>query len=193
MSVLEAIDLVVRAVAIAVVGAAAAVAATHWAVRRGALPPFGAWPRTVRNLSDPVLRPIERRLVRRGANPQDAPLWMLGIAVVGGLLLISGTRWLVGLVLILAGLRSAPPIVWLRVALDWTIGILMLALIVRVVSSWLGGSPYSRLLRPVYLATDWLVNPIRRVLPTIGMIDLSPLVAYLALVLVRSLLFVALR
>jgi uncharacterized protein YggT (Ycf19 family) len=30
--------------------------------------------------------------------------------------------------------------------------------------------------------TDWIVDPIRRILPPLGMIDLSPLVAYFALV-----------
>jgi YggT family protein len=34
--------------------------------------------------------------------------------------------------------------------------------------------------------TDWLIEPIRRILPPLGMIDFSPLVAWLVLSLVRS-------
>lgn len=193
MGVVEAVDLGVRTVALAAVGAAAGVAATHWAVRRGALPPFGAWPRAVRRLSDPVLRPVERGLVRRGRNPQDAPLWLLGIALVGGLLLITGTRWVTGLVLTLVRLSSAPPRVWLAVGVQWAFGLVMVALVVRVVTSWFGVGRYSRPMRVVYGATDWIVQPIQRRLPPLGMIDLSPLLAYLALALLRALVLGLLR
>jgi uncharacterized protein YggT (Ycf19 family) len=43
--------------------------------------------------------------------------------------------------------------------------------------------------RPAWLLTDWLVEPIRRRLPPFGPLDLSPLVAYFALVLLRALVF----
>ena len=35
-------------------------------------------------LSDPVLLPLERRIFRAGGNPQNAPLWLLGIVIGGG-------------------------------------------------------------------------------------------------------------
>jgi YggT family protein len=41
--------------------------------------------------------------------------------------------------------------------------------------------------------TEWLVAPIRRVLPPVGMFDLSPLVAWLALTVLRSLLLSLVR
>ena len=34
--------------------------------------------------------------------------------------------------------------------------------------------------------TDWIIEPIRRILPPFGMIDFSPLVAWLVLTLVRG-------
>ena len=49
----------------------------------------------------------------------------------------------------------------------------MLALFVRVIASWLGISPYSAWMRPVMILTDWLIEPIRRILPPMGMIDFS--------------------
>ena len=51
--------------------------------------------------------------------------------------------------------------------------------------SW---SPYNRWMRPVIAATDWIIQPIRRVLPPLGMIDMSPMVAWLILYVVRGLL-----
>jgi len=62
-----------------------------------------------------------------------------------------------------------------------------------VVASWFGIGAYHPRFRPVILLTEWLVAPIRRVLPPTGMIDLSPLVAWLALVLLRSLLLSLVR
>ena len=56
-----------------------------------------------------------------------------------------------------------------------------IALIVRVVSSWIGLGPFSRLVRPAYRLTDWLVNPLRRLLPTLGPFDLSPMLAWILL------------
>ena len=56
-----------------------AVGLTHWAVRSRRITPFGAWPRFMRRASDPVLLPLERRVIRAGGSPQDAPLWLIGI------------------------------------------------------------------------------------------------------------------
>jgi len=182
---LEAIDLGTRAIALATVGMAGVVAGTHWAVRNRRINPFGAWSKSIRAISDPLLRPIEHRLVRRGGNPQDATFWLLGIAIVAGLVLINLTRWIVSVVLTLVALGSASPAVWLRVGIDWAIGLLMLALIVRVIGSWVGLGPFTRWMRPIYRLTDWIVLPMRRITPAVGMLDLSPLLAYLALVLLR--------
>lgn len=193
MGIAEALDFGARAIALTGVGIAGAIAATHWAVRRRAIPPFGAVSKSVRSVSDPLLRPIEKQLVRRGGNPQDATFWLLGIAIIGGLVLISVTRWLSGVVASIIRLGDAPPSVWLLVAVDWAFGLLMLALIVRVIGSWIGQGRFSRWMALVYKLTDWLVNPIQRVLPTFGNIDLSPLVAYVALIIARAFISAALR
>lgn len=167
-----------------VVGAlvyAAVVALTHWAVRSKKLTPFGAWPRTVRRLSDPVLHPIERRLVRAGGMPQSAPYWLLAIVVIGGLLLVSLVNWGIGFVYSLGTLAGADPRVWLLTLLSWTFTILRFALLVRVIASWFGVSLYSKWMRPVVFLTEWILEPLRRVLPPFGPLDLSPLVAYFIL------------
>jgi len=182
------LDAVLRATVLVAAVAAALVAGTHWAVRQQHLAPFGAWARGVRQVSDPLLRPVERSLVRFGRSPQEASLWLLGIVMVGGILLISVVRWIEGLLFALAGLQGASPRTWLRFGLDFVLNLLMLALVVRVISSWFGVSPFSRWMRPAFHATDWLVQPIRKRLPNFGPIDFSPLVAYLVLVLLRVLM-----
>jgi YggT family protein len=69
----------------------------------------------------------------------------------------------------------------------WAFTLVTVALFVRVISSWFGISPHRPWMRPVFWLTEWLLAPVRRLLPTRGMIDLSPLVAYLGLVVLRAL------
>jgi len=187
------LDLVARTLVVVGLVYASVVALTHWAVRSRRITPFGAWPRLVRRISEPVLLPLERRIIRAGGSPTDAPLWLLGIAIVGGLLLITLVRWLIGAVYEVGVLTQAPPRIWLIEAVSWGFRILMIALLVRVIASWLGVSPYSKWMRPFVVLTDWLLEPLRRVLPPMGPLDLSPMVAYFLLwiaqqALVRALL-----
>src|SRR5689334_10326903 len=131
-------DLIARSLALAGVVVAGVIMATHYAVRQRRLAPFGWWSRSIRKLSDPALRPIERRLLRSGGNPQHATYWLFGVAILVGLLLISGIRWLFGLWYELLALSGAGPGVWFRVAIDWTVSLLTAALFVRVIAGWLG-------------------------------------------------------
>jgi len=177
-----------RLLVLAAVAATVAVAATHWAVRAKHLSPFGAPARTVRRLSDPVLRPLEKRLVRWGRNPQDAPLWLVGLTVASGILLLSLLGWLTGWINQLLWLQSAGPITWVRFLVASVTQVLMLAILVRVIASWFGVSTLNRRMRPVAFLTDWLIEPIRRRLPPTGPLDLSPIVAYFVLFLLRGVL-----
>jgi YggT family protein len=182
-----ALDLVARTLVVVVLVYASAVALTHWAVRSRRITPFGAWPRFMRRASDPVLLPLERRVVRAGGNPQDAPLWLVGLVVAGGLLLLTLVHWLAGFVATLSYLSASGPRSWARFVVSTLFSVLMIALFVRVIASWFGVSPYRPWMRLAMALTDWLLDPIRRILPPVGMIDFSPLVAWLVLSLVRGL------
>ena len=188
---LAALVLASRIVVILALAYASAVALTHWAVRSRKITPFGAWPRFMRRAGDPVLQPLERRILRSGGNPQDAPLWLVGIVIVGGLLLLSLVQWLAGAVAELAIMAQSGPRELVRFLVSGVFTLLMVALLIRVIGSWFGISPYGRWMRPVMLLTDWIIEPIRRVLPPFGMIDFSPLVAWLVLSIVRSFLLSA--
>ncbi|HRP08093.1 MAG TPA: YggT family protein [Gemmatimonadales bacterium] len=162
------------------------VALTHWLVREGKIAAFGGWAGAVRKVSDPLLRPIEQRLVAAGGNPQHAPWWLLGGVVVGGLLLISLLKWLLGFVVSLSFAVSGGPRALTAMLVNAVFSVLMLALLIRVIASWFGAGRYNRFVRITYTLTDWLVEPLRRVLPPFGMLDLSPLAAYLLLMVARG-------
>ena len=180
------LDLVARVLVVSALVYASAVGLTHWAIRSRRLSPFGAWSRLVRRAGDPILLPLERRVIRGGGSPQDAPLWLVGIVVLGGLLLLTLIHWLAGVAVSLTVRASAGPRELARTLVEALFLLLMGAIFVRVIASWLGLSPYSRWMRPIIVVTDWIIQPIRRILPPLGMFDMSPMVAWLVLYLVRG-------
>jgi YggT family protein len=181
-----ALHTAVRTIVIAALVYASAVALSHWAVRNRRINPFGRWARLMRKVSDPVLLPLERRILRAGGNPQNAPIWLLGIVVGGGLVLLSLTGWLIDLIIRLRYMAQSGPRMWVATLVSFMFTVLMTAILIRVIGSWLGIGPYNRWMRPVYVLTNWLVDPIRRILPPLGMIDFSPMVAWLVLYVVRG-------
>ena len=177
---------VVRSIVIVALAYASAVALTHWAVRNRRISPFGAWPRFMRRASDPVLHPVERRVIAAGGNPQNAPLWLLAVVIAGGLVLLSLTGWVIDSIVRLSWMAQSGPRVWAQTAVSLIFTVLMGAIVIRVIASWLGIGPYRRWMRPVMALTNWLIDPIRRILPPVGMLDFSPMVAWLVLYVVRG-------
>lgn len=64
-------------------------------------------------------------------------------------------------------------------------------LFLRVMLSWFRIDPYTNpFARILYTLTEPLLEPIRAILPSTGMIDFSPLVAFLMLAVLERVLFV---
>lgn len=187
---LGAAIVLLRRVVFAVAAVVAVLAALSWAVRVRRVSPFGGLGRFVRARVDPLFAPMERRLVRAGGLPTNAPWWTLAAVVVGGLLLIFTLTFVLGQVvgLLQAASVGAGPLVLQLIQL--TFAALQLALFVRVMSSWFGASPYSPWVRWAFVLTDWIVNPLRQVVPPLGMFDITPIVAYFALTLLEKLVVV---
>ena len=70
--------------------------------------------------------------------------------------------------------------------MGWLFSLIMVAIFVRVIASWFGVSEYRRWMRPLVLLSDWIIQPIRRILPPAGMVDFSPMVAWLVLWVARG-------
>ena len=176
--------LIVRGAVALGCGAAGLVALTHWLVRRGVLSPFGVIARWVRRGGTPLLQPVVRQLVRRGGNPQDAPYWAFGVALVAGLALVSFTQWAVGYADLLTAVIEGGPAAIIAFLVRSTCDLLVLALFVRAIGSWFGIGYWTPWMRPFHLATDWLVKPLARVVPSVGIFDITPVVAWLILSLI---------
>ncbi|HET6680406.1 MAG TPA: YggT family protein [Gemmatimonadaceae bacterium] len=187
---LSAIDALLPIVRVAFLGAAVvatALCTADWLVRTRRLSPFSGAARFIRSSVDPLLAPVERRIVRAGGSPTSAPWWGLAAVIVGGIVVLSLLGFLRGQLAFLAYAAGAGPGGLLRLAISWTFSLLQIALIVRVLSSWIRVSPYSPWIRWSFVLTEWLLRPLRQVVPTIGMIDITPIIAYFALSLLERL------
>ena len=63
---------------------------------------------------------------------------------------------------------------------------LWLAILGRVIISWINLSPDNPIVVLLYGITEPILAPIRRVLPSMGMLDLSPMVALIVMMIIRS-------
>ena len=171
-----------------VLAVAALVAGLAWAVRTKRVSPFSAVGRFVRTKLDPLLAPLERRVVRSGSTSASVPWWALlclFVVSVGALLVLGFVReGLVGIYFATTrGSRGARGL--LGLAISSTFGALQLALLVRVIASWVGGAQ-SSVARLATRLTEWFLAPLRRLLPSFGSVDLSPLIAWFLLSLLQG-------
>ena len=152
-----------------------------WLVRTRRLSPFSGIARFFRSAVDPLLVPIERRIVRAGGLPSSAPWWAFALVVVGGIVLIEVLGYVRAMAAEFAGATAVGPPGIALLLVRWTFLLLEIALIVRVVASWLALSRYSRWVRWSFGLTEWMLRPIRRIVPAVAMFDLSPLIAWVLL------------
>ncbi len=66
--------------------------------------------------------------------------------------------------------------------------VLYVAIIVRSLMSWFNPSPDNPLVRFVYEITEPVLAPLRRIIPRIGMIDITPIVAILLMSVIENIL-----
>jgi YggT family protein len=71
--------------------------------------------------------------------------------------------------------------------------ILQFAIIIRALMSWFNPSPDNPIARIVYEITEPVLSPLRRIVPRIGMIDITPIVAILLMQVIESVLVSTLR
>lgn len=149
-----------------------------WLVRTRRVNLFGPLARFSRSRIDPILEPIERKVLRAGGNPVSAPLWALAAVVIGGILFISVMDFFRAEILGLAFAVQSGPGGIFKLLVAWTFDFLRIAILVRVVSSWLPVSPFSPWIKWSYVVSEPVLRPLRAVIPTMGPIDITPIIAY---------------
>jgi YggT family protein len=184
----DTVILVLRTALLSVAAVFGAICLLDWAVRTRKISPFNAVARFCRSTVDPIIAPIERKVVRAGGTPAAAPLWALAAIVIGGILLLTVLDMVRLEVVksIIASQEGAGGI--FRLLVSWTFTVLKAAIVVRVISSWLPISPYSRWVHWSYRLSEPMLAPLRRVVPNLGGLDITPILAYILVNITESLL-----
>jgi YggT family protein len=144
--------------------------------------PFTWHYRNVRRATDPVLLPA--RAILRGfrLDPKVAPLivvimlvavWLVLVQTVGSVL-----NTIAGVLYVVTSHRPNAAAGIVGYLLFGLLGLFTVVILVRIIFSWIGASYTNRLMRFTVKVTEPLLGPLRRVVPTVGNWDISPLIAY---------------
>jgi YggT family protein len=69
------------------------------------------------------------------------------------------------------------------------ISVYYIVLLARVILSWFPlqpGTPMASIASIIYQVTEPVMGPVRRIIPTVGMIDISPIVVFFGLRIIQS-------
>ena len=151
------------------------------------LNPFGWTSRTIRRLTDGLVMPVRGGLRNFGIDPKFAPLVAILLVILIGFFVLQ----LVGtLFTTIAGVFDSAQrgsiVAVLGFILYGLLSFYILRIIIRIVFSWGMVSYTNRVMRLLVDATEPLLGPLRRMIPPLGWIDISPIVAFLILWLFQA-------
>ena len=70
--------------------------------------------------------------------------------------------------------------------LEFVINIYMYIIIARAIISWVNPDPYNPIVRFLYQATEPVLSRVRRLLPNMGGLDLSPIIVLIFIVFLQK-------
>jgi YggT family protein len=144
--------------------------------------PFTWHYRNVRRVTEPVLLPA--RAILRGfrLDPRVAPLIVIIMLIAAWLVLVqtAGTvlNTIAGVIYAAISHRPNAFVGIVGYLLFGLLGLFTVLILVRIIFSWVGASYANRFMRFTVTVTEPLLGPLRRMVPLVGMFDISPLVAY---------------
>lgn len=151
------------------------------------LNPFGWMSRTLRRLTDGFIIPVRGGLRGFGADPKFAPLVVILIAIVLGYFILQLVGTIGGTLLgVLQSVQGGAVITALGFILYGLLSIYTLLIIIRIVFSWAMIGYNNRLMRFLVDVTEPLLGPLRRMIPPLGWLDISPIVAFFILLLLQA-------
>jgi YggT family protein len=141
--------------------------------------PFSQPALLVRRLSDPLVDPVRRGLARLGLDPKLAPFGTILITILLGYFALELVRTFLGTIAgVIDTLQRGAIVSLIGHLLLGLLGLLSLFIFMRIVFSW-GASSVNRVLRFLILVTEPVLGPFRRIIPPLGMFDISPIVVLL--------------
>jgi len=147
--------------------------------------PFSRTALNVRQFSDPLVNPVRRVLLSYGLDQKIAPFVTILIAILIGYLLVevanSAFFTVRGIVTSLQRGAMRPLIGYV---LFGVLAAYTLCIVARIILSW-GMSHGHRTMRFLFRVTEPVLGPFRRIIPAVGMFDISPIIVLLILNLLQ--------
>jgi len=144
----------------------------------------------LRRATDPVILPVRRALISFRLEPKVAPFIAILLILIAGYFVVqlagSVLNTIAGVLFALTSGRIGIPVAILGYLLFGLLGLYTLLIFVRIIFSW-GMMGYgNRWMRFLIRITEPLLAPLRRMVPMVGMFDVSPIVAFLVLWLLQA-------
>ena len=151
------------------------------------LNPFGWASRTLRRVTDPFVIPVRGSLRNVGVDPKFAPLVVILVSILLGYFILQVLGTLADTLMgVIASARGGDVISLLGFVLYGLLSLYILLLFIRIIFSWGMVSYHNRVMRFLVDVTEPLLAPLRRSIPPLGPIDISPIIAFLILFLMRA-------
>jgi YggT family protein len=179
MSLLEEIYLFIWYAVVAVIITVIVLMLLRLVLNYADVNPFSKPALFVRRFSDPLVDPVRRGLARAGLDPKIAPIGTILIAILLGYfaLQLVGT-FLSTIIGVISSLERGAMVSLIGHLLFGLLALLSLLIFMRIVFSWGAGST-NRALRFLIRVTEPVLGPFRRIIPPLGMFDISPIVVLL--------------
>ena len=151
--------------------------------------PFNWSVRTVGRLTDPVIHSVRRLLIGFRIEPSVAPfiavVLIIVFAVFAVMLAENILNTVAGIIYVLSRPWAGAPAAITGYILFGFLGLYTLMIFLRILFSYLTTGYPNRWVRLLFRSTEPLLAPLRRVIPTVGMFDISPIVAFVILYLLQ--------
>ena len=190
MRVIELLFQIITTGVIAIIVAAIVLIVLRSVVNYLDVNPFSWLAVTLRRSTEPVLRPVRAMLLGFRLDPKVAPFIVVIMIIVAGYLLIqvagSVLNTIAGIIFAVSSRQLGAPIAIVGYVLFGLLGLYTLAIFIRIIFSFVAVSYGNPLMRLLHRITEPLLGPLRRMVPALGMFDVSPIVAFIILWLCQA-------
>ena len=149
------------------------------------LNPFSRPVITVRRWTDPLVNPVRRTIVMIGFSPNIAPLFVILISILLGYFASQFIGTVLGTTAgVIDSFMRGAPVRLVGYLIHGLLAVYSLMICMRILMSWFV-SPMNRLLHFLIRATEPILGPARRIIPPLGMMDISPIIVLLLMDLLQ--------
>ena len=143
--------------------------------------PFSRTALNVRQMSDPLVNPVRRFLLRYGLDQKLAPFVTILVAILLGWMMLEMVSAVIFTVRgVLVSLQNGALRPLMGYVLFGVLSLYSLCIVTRIILSW-GMSFSNPTMRFLVRITEPILGPFRRIIPPLGMFDISPIIVLLIL------------